>query len=133
MLQLHFGRADGPFMAAPGPRFGPFSTYRFERNQIRTTQMGEQIARFEPCGWDAGGVACSGFQFIGSGRIHFESAAGECSRSCGPFTGITGVDALIRVANGHLFASFLEREQLWHAFAVGGDWPVMVLTALPGG
>lgn len=131
MLQLHFGRTVGAFAVAPGPTFGPFETFRFERDQLHTSRMGSCIARFDAHGWDASGVACNGFHLVGVGQIHFESATGECSRPCGPFADIMGLDALIRVGSGRLFASFLATKRLWHAYAVGGDWPIMVLTALP--
>lgn len=132
MLQLHFGRTASLSPATAGPSFGPATAFRFEGNRLYGAERtGESLARLESSAWHTAGIGCDAFHFIGAARIHFENARGECSRRLGPFADITGAEGCIRVASGRLFASYLERKQAWHAFALGSDWPVMVLTALP--
>lgn len=128
---MNFCPAAALSAAAQIPSFSPATTYRLQHAELYRGGTCEPLACFVSPRWQVAGIECSGFRLVGAGRIHFERCATERSRTFGPFADIRVEAGLIWVAAWQRFASFQHRTRVWHAFALGANWPVMVLTAVP--
>lgn len=132
-LRLEFDRESSAATREDGSTVFPANAFRFARNRVCKAVDEEILAIFHAREWTTQGQRFTRFQCKGTSVIHFESAAGEVSRCCGPFDDVRFEEGAVRVAHGQLFASYHEQRRLWHSFVLSSDWPVMILTAAEHG
>jgi hypothetical protein len=123
MVRIQFSGA----MPSENLMLGPAPYFRITGNFMRVGPDNTVAARYKNHFWEIQGQYFTSYRCVVPIAVHFEDAQGERSSQFGPFASL-GVADGVAYADGVLFARLVEESQLWHSYAEGTYWPVMVIT-----